>query len=473
MAKCISLGKYSRHFIYIIFFVIISLLNNSLFSINYYQAFNEIRLIPRNSYSDFEFIRQILSYYFGTSIIAFIFSIKEKKNSEKEKIKKTKKQKESSSRNPSSSIVFIHEDSKEKQKKKISLFPILAIIFGWILQEQLIEKYNRTLSHLDFWMLELIVICYLNSRMFHLEIYKHQKLVLIFSLIPIIFKIFTIIFVFIGEKQAIDEKPIYVKHWYWIPLGLLIYFPLITLKAYIIIKIKWLMDLKYISANKILMAYGFIGGIFYSIFAILSSFSYFSSKEENLEYIFISKNNSFSKYFTTNPDSFVDIIYEIITNILVMITTYFIKYNYMMILKYLTPVHIIFLTPIYYFFFKLTLLIYNVFYCNIKKNFDKFFDTNSMDYLYANFFLDISGDIFSFLGFLVYLEIIVLNCFQLNYNIREEIITRSTLELSNIDNDVMDDDNLNDSLIEEDNNEDLNKKDSENNLNNVKDKGKK
>ena len=465
MAKCISLGKYSKHFMYIILFVTISLLSNSLSLINYYTAFNEISIIPYNSYKKCSFIRQILSYYFGTSILAFIFSINEKKKFQKEKIEKTTKQNESSHL---SSIVLIHEDSKEKQENKISLFPILAIIFGWILQEQLIEKYNCTLSHLDFWMFELIVICYLNSRMFHVEIYKHQKLVLIFSLIPIIFKIITIILIFKGEEK---EKPIYVEKWYWIPLGLLIYFPLITLKAYIIIKIKWLMDLKYISENKILMAYGIIGGFFYSIFAILSSFSYFiDNKDYDLSYIFITEENSFSNYFKINPDSYVDIIYEIITNILMTITTYFIKYNYMMILKYLTPVHIIFLTPIYYFFFKLTLIIYNVFYCTFNRDFTKFFDTNSMDYLYANFFLDTSGDIFSFLGFLVYLEIIVLNCFQLNYNVREKIMTRSTLELI----DFIDDNDLNDSLNEEDNNEDINKKNSEKlieNLINVKEKG--
>ena len=62
--------------------------------------------------------------------------------------------------------------------------------------EQIIDKYNCTLSHLDFWMIELMIITYLCSKKLHSEIYKHQKLVLYFNLIHIIIKINTIIFVF-------------------------------------------------------------------------------------------------------------------------------------------------------------------------------------------------------------------------------------------------------------------------------------
>ena len=70
--------------------------------------------------------------------------------------------------------------------------------------EQTIEKYNCTLSHLDFWMLELIIISYLNAKIFKKQIYNHQKFVLIFNLFPIIFKIITIFLSFKGNKD--DES---------------------------------------------------------------------------------------------------------------------------------------------------------------------------------------------------------------------------------------------------------------------------
>ena len=203
-------------------------------------------------------------------------------------------------------------------------------------------------------MFELIIICILNAKMFHTEIYKHHKFVLYFSLIPILFKIITIFLTFSDENSNV----IYVEKWYWIPLGLIIYFPLITLKAYVIIKLKFFMDFNYISANKLLILYGFIGTIIFSIICMISTFT-----DINNSYIFLDKNSSFFEYFKINATAKIgQIISEIILIILGMIISYFINYNFMMIIKFLTPVYIVFLTPIFYFFFKLVLIIYNIFY---------------------------------------------------------------------------------------------------------------
>ena len=56
---------------------------------------------------------------------------------------------------------------------KNSNLEFLIIIFLMVLMEQLLEKYNCTLSHLDFWMIELIIISYINSKIFKKEIYLH------------------------------------------------------------------------------------------------------------------------------------------------------------------------------------------------------------------------------------------------------------------------------------------------------------
>ena len=116
---------------------------------------------------------------------------------------------------------------------------------------------------------------------------------------------------------------------------------------------------------------------------------------------------------------------EILVNIIGMIDNYFIKFFYMLILRDLSPVYIIFLLPIFYFFFKFLLVIYNLFYCLINHNFTKFFDKTGNHFLVHNFILDISGDLFCVIGFLIYLEIIELNCFQLNFNLRTNIKKRS------------------------------------------------
>ena len=175
--------------------------------------------------------------------------------------------------------------------------------------------------------------------------------------------------------------------------------------------------------------YGLIGTCFYSIFSIISSFTDYSNK-----YIYIVKSNGFKSYYDYffSSKEKEEILIEIIELVSGMITSYIINYNFLIIIKYLTPVHIVLLTPIYYFLFKLVLIIYNIIYCSFN-DWNRFFDTNKIPRLYAKFTLDVFQDIFSLFGFLIYLEIIELKCFGLNYNLREKIINRADHELLGID----------------------------------------
>ena len=63
-----------------------------------------------------------------------------------------------------------------------------------------------------------------------------------------------------------------------------------------------------------------------------------------------------------------------------------------------------------------------------------FDDTKELNFKTAKFLLDISGDITSILGFLVYLEILELNFCKFNYNLRKNIILRGESELSGKEN---------------------------------------
>ena len=49
-------------------------------------------------------------------------------------------------------------------------------------------------------------------------------------------------------------------------------------------------------------------------------------------------------------------------------------------------------------------------------------------------YFDIYGDLLSILGFLIYLEIIELNCYNLNYNLKKNIIKRSSGDLNEMEN---------------------------------------
>ena len=176
-----------------------------------------------------------------------------------------------------------------------------------------------------------------------MPIYRHHKLVFYFNLFPIIFKIATIIISFKGVEDDkstnsfLDNngnlKLIYINYWYLLVIGIIFYCPLMIVKSYTIVKMKYFMDLKYISEFEILKLYGFIGAIFYTIICTISTF--FKCKENN------DNNNIFDyicgiiyndkKYFE-NIISFIktttsikEILLEILAIFLGMITFYFYK----------------------------------------------------------------------------------------------------------------------------------------------------
>ena len=75
--------------------------------------------------------------------------------------------------------------------------------------------------------------------------------------------------------------------------------------------------------------------------------------------------------------------------------------------------------PVYYFIQKIILIITTA----IKEK--SFFSKDQINYINFKFSLDISGDIFSIIGFLVYLEIIELHFCNLEFNLRRYIMKRA------------------------------------------------
>lgn len=114
-----------------------------------------------------------------------------------------------------------------------------------------------------------------------------------------------------------------------------------------------------------------------------------------------------------------------------------------MIIKYLNPIYITLLTPTIYFFDKVIAIIYNLILTFFNKGI--FLVNKDIDFIKENFYLDFSGDIFCFISFLVYLEIIELNCLDLSYNSRKKIDERGRIESITLNSEFVDDkNNIND-----------------------------
>ena len=437
MEKYLGFGKFSKYYYYILLTFFFEFLNDLLYGFNYLNYLGEAKLIDTNTQKYFSWhhiIHQIFNY-FGTFIFSFcfykyeIYSFKKdlNRNSPPHILNKDLL-----------GISLIHNDL-EAYESNHNIMPCLIITFIWVLEELCIDIYSYALKDLDFWMVELIIITYLNSYMFKKQIYKHQKCAIWFTTFPCLLKILTIILsLFDNNKEIIPI--LYNVHRIFIPIGIIIYLILITLRSYVNTKIKYFMDFKYISQSKLLMYYGLMGLSICTIICIITTFvpchntnpeieisdyickipfnntNYTKSNEQYLDN-FIIYFKTFSGKISEDYSS-IEILYEIIIIISGVITFFFQKYFAILVIKHLTPVHLIISVPLFYFFQKIVLVIWNYY----KK---ELHDHSGIKFIHVKFIIDIFSDIFSIFEFLIYLEIIELKCCKMNINVKTNIQRRS------------------------------------------------
>jgi len=317
-------------------------------------------------------------------------------------------------------------------------------------------------------MLELIFLSIFSKTILNIKIYNHQVLAMILTVIPLLLKVVTIVLSFFETSSL----PIpYVENAWLIPVGIVIYSILLLLKAYTTIKIKWYMDIKYISSHKLLILYGLIGALFYSTICTISTFNecekiYNSTTKNETDYFcgvqdFNSTNNETTKYITNFELYFENLtgfqgFLEVLAVFLGAVSFFFYKYFSLIIIKYLSPIHLMFVIPPFYLILKLTILGYNYLY-HIKNENKGIFDNNTIDQsnYKSKFILDSIGDIFCIISNLIYLEILQLNFCNLNYNLRNAIIERGLqdfygddeeYDIFNEDNDQKQEENMKESI---------------------------
>ena len=476
MGKFLSCGKINRYFIYILLSALFDIAKDCLLEgLNHDEAFEVVKLYSnddaQNKLSKHYYIHNIFNYL-GTILFSFIFYKIENSCS------KTKSSAlvNNTNNNQNSRIILIHNNSNIEDFQTVKAFFIfLFIILIWVLEEQILKLYMVVLQDLDFWMVEIIIISLFTLKMFKVEIFRHQIIAMLINIIPCLLKIGSIILSFYDDtddnQNYTGKLPvIYVKDSFIIiPLGVIIYLILIFLRSFVNSKIKWYMDLKYISSNRLLFYYGIIGAFILTIFSIVSTFkkctfenirldnktvnyydyicrvqdinnnTIFNNRSDNIQ-----ENITYSNitYYLEHFNLYLDILdkknilKEFSIIILGMITFFFNKFFSILVIKYLTPVHITFSVPILYIIQKLFMIVNTLIWDKkLFKSDDKF--------KHIKVLLDIIGDIFSLLGFLIYLEIIVLNFCKIDYNIKENIAKRSFMESYGINKKGINEDGIN------------------------------
>lgn len=408
----IQLGSYNKYYKYIIFQVICNLLYRFTFGLSYGSVYTPISFFKKqNNFRSHNIINNIF-YYFGT----FFFSLILYKYDPS-----TKKKIKSNESDISSTIKLIRYKNKNIKKE---YYIIILVSFLWVIHEQLIISYYAYFyfDYLDFWTLEILITYYISKKMFNIEIYKHQKFAIFFnSVFCSLLLLLPLIMSLISKKDNILKE-----HLALIPLGIIVFLIIIFIRSYTNCKIKWIADLKDISVYKILIFYGIIGAIICSIVSLIATFV----ECNNNKFIICPVKDADKKYIENYIIYYKDFSSSLI--IFIVLTFFSIIFGflkalfYIIIVKYLTPIHAIVLPSIYYF---LVVIILGIFSLIIKIDND---NMNEIEII-SNI-CDTIAFFLAILGNLVYSELIELNFCQLNYNLRSSIIRRGNIDLYLINN---------------------------------------
>ena len=422
MAKCISFGEINKSLLYIFLMSVSLVINQYLYGFTYIQCFYPMNIyrtfynliIKESDENDLKFskhrIFDPLFSYAGVIILSFFF-IKKKTSNE---LKDTHSPDERAQSKSEIILIF--------NKKKIYFFETkgilfyMLIIFLWIVEENLILIYVDIFQDLDFWFFELIFVSVIFAKAFVFKISSHQILGMAISiLIGSALKIYNISITFASERT--NKKTYYVKYPPVIAFSIF-YFLLIILRSYVNTQIKCFLDFKYISQRFLMISYGIAGTIICILVGIITTnVTCHKIFNENVVCKFQENGKIYYDNWYTYYESGKNMGVRLIIIVLGFISYFVHKYYLTLIIKTYTPIHVIFSFPIQFFIEKIFLLIFTAIVDSKR--------LSDISTKIKKLLLDVSGDIGSIIGFLIYLEIIELNFCGLNFNLKKNIIKRS------------------------------------------------
>jgi len=462
MGKYINFGKYNKNYKYLILAIVFLILHYQIPPI-----LNEIFLYKKNKkkYDLYIFYHDHMLdifRFFGMSIFSFICYIYEKKSSKSES-----NIGESNDLNSEKGCFKDVKNNDEKTKynnKNILNLNIFITLFILIITESLDDLFSP-LNIFNNWMIFLLIMSYINAKMFKYVIYEHQKFGIYFNFITsFVFQLSGFILIMRYRKTITEDISIYINYlslWY-LPLGFIFLFIYVYIMSYIYIKMKLFMDLKQVPLTKLFIIHAILGFFINIIFCLIITYincgreigKYFcriqdSQNDLYLENIFVFFHK-ISKMYEENKDNLIFIIFIIFIDVIFFSLS---NLYYLLILKNLTPEFYAFAESISIMFNEIIKIFRNKltegYYFGEKEEDNKI--------LLIQFILNISGNFFGFIGFLVYSEIIELNFCGLSHNLRRKIIERSIIDSiqkisCNEDQDESSENNTSNSITELSNN---------------------
>ena len=440
----IGCGKVYSQYLYIIYYVILKFLIESIITLDYFKNninFGLFGFVPKlKKHTLIKNLFVYLGYIIFGLIFFYIFIIRNNKK-EKNLIDNMK------NKRANSGLIY---NGKIQIRTSNSVIEILIVsLFFSIFYE--IEKivYSFRFYDFDLWAFNIIFTIFFIKIYYSLDQYSHQLYSLIFVFfINLIFLIISS-FLPLKEKENINSyehtAELFREQLFCIPIYLIF-----ILNSYLVsfsrVKSKVLMEFNYISPYKIIILIGFFGLLITSILLTFTSIFKCEGKITKIcDVIYEDGRNELDKYYDNFLIYFSNLklkneTFEFWLEILLIIPL-FSFLNFMKILVemltifYLNPFYILFSNNLYYGTRNILSFIFN--YKSNPLNIKKFI-------LYS------TCDILSILAYLIYLEIIECRFCGLNKNLKKSLFERSKKDLNIIEDDsfhIMTDDSNN----EEDN----------------------
>ena len=449
MVNYIAFGKCNKNYIYIFLTIVFwILLYMPEFIIDSLKKKEKIDKKVEDLYKH----GNILNTLFFFPMIIFSFILKRYESKLSKSVSNDNKLYDSNASNSNKGCYNDIQISEEKKKKNLNnkkniLNIIIIVSICFFLQS--FEGIIFVLKIFSNWMVILLVTSFINTKLFNIKIYKHQKCAIAF--------IFSILFIFqltsfILSIEADDENEMLYNKYLWLfPIGLIIYIFNVSVFSYVYSKIKWFMDMNWISSSNLLIYFSLLGFFVNIIVCLLFTF-FKCGKNENL---FCDKQKDGFYYI----DSFIIFFENLLkvcregnTSDLIIVISLFFANSLFLFLYYFFFISILKnLYPEYYFFtgpIRETIKdIISILQSKIVHGY-YFTEKDEDDYTLPliKFIFYIIGNSLTIFGFLIYLEIIELNFCGFNYNLRKNIIDRSMKDIEEIDDDDID---QNDNLIDD------------------------
>ena len=287
------------------------------------------------------------------------------------------------------------KDYKIKNNKIKKLLCLIGLIFVFCeVYDQLF--YSNGLEGLDYWMFEILFLKIFMSKYFNYTNMLHQKIALYIIVAPsFVIKLICNNFKSKNNNDKSQNEYQYISDEYgtiWIPLFIISFIIMSSIRAFGNTNIKYLMDILYVSPFIILIIYGSFGLIFSSLYICFDLIF----DKEYLGELNCFKNNTLKTLIFT-------LLYGITHSFKILFDIF--------LIRDLSPFHMFAKYKIYYLVIQIILLSYHF-----------------IDKFRTFYFVELISDITCFFGVLIYLELIEFRCCKLNYYLKKNIVRRSTIE---------------------------------------------